>query len=155
MELAQSFDRFNPGSAPVAHVYPVGVLLLAPVLNRAIRLAFRPAFQSDNSGIPCCQTTARFQLQPGRIVILIVAMIIDVHLIVSLRSVETALLATASAASIVIGLAARIGPHHPVAVIALLIYRPFDLGDRTQRTETPGLKQEVSFSPWLRFKRLL
>lgn len=54
------------------------------------------------------------------------------HLIPGLRSLGTAMLAGASVASIVLGVAAQNTLGNLIAGLALLLYRPFQVGDRLQ-----------------------
>jgi small-conductance mechanosensitive channel len=54
------------------------------------------------------------------------------HLIPGLRSIGTAMLAGASVASIVLGVAAQNTLGNLIAGLALLLYRPFQVGDRLQ-----------------------
>jgi len=59
------------------------------------------------------------------------------HLIPGLRSLGTAMLAGASVASIVLGVAAQNTLGNLIAGLALLLYRPFQVGDRLQ-VQAPG-----------------
>jgi len=59
------------------------------------------------------------------------------HLIPELRALGTALLAGASVASIVLGVAAQNTLGNAIAGLALLVYRPFRVGDRIQ-VQAPG-----------------
>jgi small-conductance mechanosensitive channel len=132
-------EIYNPATAVGALVYLVGILFLAWLLNRAIRFAIDKAIHRDKFAI-FDKTTAPFLLQFTRIAIYVVALVIYAHLIPSLRSVGTALLAGVSVASVVIGLAAQNTLGNLVAGIALLVYRPFDVGDRVQLTAPTGVE---------------
>ena len=59
----------------------------------------------------------------------LLAAILYAHLVPSLQKLGTALLASAGVVSLVIGLAAQNTLGQIIAGIALLLYRPFDLGD--------------------------
>lgn len=76
-------------------------------------------------------------LQLGSIIILV---IIYFHLIPSLRSIGTALLASAGIVSVVGGLAAQKTLGNIVAGISLLFYRPFRVGDRIQISAPTGVE---------------
>jgi len=65
-------------------------------------------------------------------------LILYAHLIPVLRSMGTALLAGASVASVVIGLAAQSTLGNLVAGVSITIYRPFRLGDTLQVTAPTG-----------------
>jgi small-conductance mechanosensitive channel len=123
-------------------VYFFVVLFLAWLVNRLIRFAIQRAIRRDKFGI-FDQTTSSFLMQLMRIVIFAIALVIYAHLIPSLRSVGTALLAGVSVASDVIGLAAQNTLGNLVAGIALLIYRPVDVGDRVQLTAPTGVETGV------------
>jgi small-conductance mechanosensitive channel len=84
------------------------------------------------------RTTISFLQQIGSALIWVVFLILYAHLIPVLRSVGTALLAGASIASIVIGLAAQSTLGNLVAGIAITIYRPFRLGDIVQVAAPAG-----------------
>ncbi len=61
----------------------------------------------------------------------------------SLRSLETALLTGASVASIVVGLAAQNTLGSLIAGVSLLLYRPFEVGDRAQIAAPTGVETGV------------
>lgn len=66
-----------------------------------------------------------------------ILLILYAHLIPVLRSMGTALLAGASVASVVIGLAAQSTLGNLVAGVSITIYRPFRLGDGPFAWATP------------------
>ena len=68
----------------------------------------------------------------------VVMLILYAHLIPVLRAMGTALLAGASIASVVIGLAAQSTLGNLVAGVAITIYRPFRLGDTLQIAAPTG-----------------
>jgi small-conductance mechanosensitive channel len=68
----------------------------------------------------------------------VIFLILYAHLIPVLRSMGTALLAGASVASVVIGLAAQSTLGNLVAGVSITIYRPFRLGDTLQVTAPTG-----------------
>ena len=76
--------------------------------------------------------------QFGSALIWVIMLILYAHLIPVLRSMGTALLAGASIASVVIGLAAQSTLGNLVAGISITIYRPFRLGDTIQVASPTG-----------------
>jgi small-conductance mechanosensitive channel len=83
------------------------------------------------------RTTISFLQQFGSALIWVLMLILYAHLIPVLRSMGTALLAGASVASVVIGLAAQSTLGNLVAGVSITIYRPFRLGD-TLQVAAPG-----------------
>jgi small conductance mechanosensitive channel len=88
-------------------------------------------------------TTISFLQQLGSALIWVIALILYAHLVPVLRSMGNALLAGASIASVVIGLAAQSTLGNLVAGIAITIYRPFRLGDRLQVATPTGTEVGV------------
>jgi small-conductance mechanosensitive channel len=84
------------------------------------------------------RTTISFMQQFGTALIWVIVIILYAHLIPVLRSMGTALLAGASIASVVIGLAAQSTLGNLVAGISITIYRPFRLGDTIQVAAPTG-----------------
>src|SRR5581483_8348521 len=81
--------------------------------------------------------------QFGSALIWVLMLILYAHLIPVLRSMGTALLAGASIASVVIGLAAQSTLGNLVAGISITIYRPFRLGDTIQVASPTGTEVGV------------
>src|SRR5579885_2276817 len=111
--------------------YLVLFCLLAAVLSRALRIAIETAV----SHVPVehvDRTAANFLRQLGALIIWVFVLAAYAHLIPALRSLGTAMLAGASIASIVLGLAAQSTLGNLIAGISILIYRPFRLGDLLQ-----------------------
>jgi small-conductance mechanosensitive channel len=74
-----------------------------------------------------------------QVVIFIVLAILYAQLVPPLRALGTALLASAGIASIVIGLAAQSTLGNLIAGFALLLYRPFRVGDQVQLMTPRGI----------------
>ena len=85
----------------------------------------------------------RFVLQLVRVVVFIIFFILWAHLVPALRAFGTALLASASVISIVLGIAAQNALGNLVAGVSILAYRPFEVGDRIQVTAPTGLETGV------------
>jgi small conductance mechanosensitive channel len=109
--------------------------LLAWFVSRGLRLALHSALGRHQH---IDRTTASFLQQIGSFVVWVVALILYAHLIPELRAMGTALLAGASVASVVVGLAAQSTLGNLVAGVAITIYRPFHLGDTLMVTAPSG-----------------
>jgi small-conductance mechanosensitive channel len=125
----------KPDSFVGAAVYLVLFGVLAWGLSRALRAAVHAAMVRKGH---IDRTTISFLQQLGTALIWVIAIILYAHLIPVLRSMGTALLAGASVASVVIGLAAQSTLGNLVAGVAITIYRPFRLGDTLQVAAPSG-----------------
>jgi small conductance mechanosensitive channel len=110
-------------------------MIVAWALARALRAAVNASMIRKGH---LDRTTISFLQQLGTALIWVIAIILYAHLIPALRSMGTALLAGASVASVVIGLAAQSTLGNLVAGIAITIYRPFRLGDTLQVAAPSG-----------------
>src|SRR6202162_6011498 len=106
-------------------IFILAALLLARTLRAAVHAAMTRSGHLD-------RTTISFLQQMGSAMIWVIILILYAHLIPVLRSMGTALLAGASVASVVIGLAAQSTLGNLVAGVSITIYRPFRLGDTLQ-----------------------
>jgi len=88
------------------------------------------------------RTMARFLRRMGLTLIWVLAVILYAELIPELRSMGTALLAGASVASIVAGIAAQSTLGNLISGVSLLLYRPFGIGDSVQLTFPPGVQPQ-------------
>src|SRR5580704_15228703 len=118
-----------------AIVYLVIFAAIATLLSRGLRGAVHAAMTRQGH---IDRTTVSFLQQITTAMIWIIMLILYAHLIPALRSMGTALLAGASVASVVIGLAAQSTLGNLVAGIAITIYRPFRLGDTLQVATPTG-----------------
>ena len=116
----------KPDTLLGALVYLVVFLLAALILSRTLRTVVHAAMTRKGH---IDRTTISFLQQFGTALIWVIVLILYAHLIPVLRSMGTALLAGASIASVVIGLAAQSTLGNLVAGISITIYRPFRLGD--------------------------
>jgi small conductance mechanosensitive channel len=116
----------KPDTLLGALVYLVIFLLAALILSRTLRTVVHAAMTRSGH---LDRTTISFLQQFGTALIWVIVLILYAHLIPVLRSMGTALLAGASIASVVIGLAAQSTLGNLVAGISITIYRPFRLGD--------------------------
>src|SRR3984957_7639301 len=125
----------KPDSLIGAIFYLVIFIVAAMLLSRALRLAVHTAMTRHGH---LDRTTISFLQQMGSAMIWVVMLILYAHLIPMLRSMGTALLAGASVASVVIGLAAQSTLGNLVAGISITIYKPFRLGDTVQVATPTG-----------------
>jgi small conductance mechanosensitive channel len=128
-------STFKPDTLVGALVYLMVFVLLAIVLSRMLRAALHAAMTREGH---VDRTTMSFLQQFGTALIWVILMILYAHLIPMLRALGTALLAGASVASVVIGLAAQSTLGNLVAGISITIYKPFRLGDTLQVATPTG-----------------
>jgi small conductance mechanosensitive channel len=129
-------DLLNPATATGMFFYGVVVLAIAFVAARVFRGIAHGALRRDASG-RLDHGVAGFLIQLGQLGIFLFAAILYVHLVPSLRAFGTALLAGASVVSVILGLAAQNTLGNLIAGIAILLYRPFRVGERLQ-VNTPA-----------------
>ncbi|MEZ4865238.1 MAG: mechanosensitive ion channel family protein [Caldilineaceae bacterium] len=122
--------------------YLIAFMLIATVAARAIRILFTQALKRDTYGV-INRTTASFLAQVIQIVIYIVAFTLYAHIIPVLNSLGSALLTGVSISAVVVGLAAQSTLSNFIASIALLLYRPFNVGDRIQVNAPTGLETDI------------
>jgi small-conductance mechanosensitive channel len=125
----------SPGTLLGALAYLAIFLMVALLLSRALRAAVHAAMTRKGH---IDRTSVSFLQQICTALIWVIMLILYAHLIPALRSMGTALLAGASVASVVIGLAAQSTLGNLVAGIAITIYRPFRLGDTLQVATPTG-----------------
>src|SRR6202030_4158872 len=119
----------KPDTLLGALAYLVIFVALAMLSSRALRAAVHAAMTRNGH---LDRTSISFLQQICTALIWVLMVILYAHLIPALRSMGTALLAGASVASVVIGLAAQSTLGNLVAGIAITIYRPFRLGYTVQ-----------------------
>jgi small-conductance mechanosensitive channel len=143
----QSFEHWldyllNPETLPGALIYGVIVAALALLIGRAVHLAVNrrldlaQAQGADPTGI-------RFLGKLCKLIVYIIAFVCYSHLIPHLQKLGTAWLASVGVISVVVGLAAQSTLSNLVSGIALVLYRPFRIGDRVQVTAPTGTEVGV------------
>lgn len=132
-------NRINPGSLAGALVYLALFLIGGWISTRLVRQGLRSAVARDGQ-TRMDPMAVGFLNELAMIAIWVTTLVLYAHLIPSLRSLGTALLAGASVVSIVLGLAAQSTLGNVVAGMALLLYRPFRIGDRLQVTAATGIE---------------
>ncbi len=125
----------RPDTLLGALAYLVLFVLVAMLASRALRTAVHASMTRSGH---IDRTTISFLQQFGSALIWVMMLILYAHLIPVLRSMGTALLAGASVASVVIGLAAQSTLGNLVAGVSITIYRPFRLGDTLQVAAPTG-----------------
>jgi small conductance mechanosensitive channel len=137
--LEDLLHAIHPSTLTGALVYAGIVAAIGGLGSLAVRSATKAALRRDRA-----DPTAILFLRPlTQIVLWVVLLVAYAHLIPSLRSIGTALLAGASIVSIVIGLAAQNTLGSLIAGIALLVYRPFRVGDRIQVMAPTGVETGI------------
>jgi small conductance mechanosensitive channel len=127
--------RVQPDTLLGAIVYLVIFAAITTLLSRGLRRAVHAAMTRQGH---IDRTTVSFLQQITTAMIWIIMLILYAHLIPVLRSMGTALLAGASVASVVIGLAAQSTLGNLVAGVSITIYKPFRLGDTLQIAAPTG-----------------
>jgi small-conductance mechanosensitive channel len=118
-----------------AFAYLLLFVVIALLLSRGLRAALHTSMMRTGH---IDRTAISFLQQLGSVLIWVVMLILYAHLIPVLRSMGTALLAGASVASVVIGLAAQSTLGNLIAGVSITLYRPFRLGDTLQVTAPTG-----------------
>ncbi|HCT31812.1 mechanosensitive ion channel family protein [Sulfitobacter pontiacus] len=126
------------GAFALAILFWVGGLLLSWTLHRAIWLVIE---RDRDQRID--RMAARFLSKVASVFVWLIIMMLYAHMIPALDRLSTALLASVSVASIVIGLAAQSTLANFVSGLSLIFYRPFRLGDRIQINAPTGLETGV------------
>lgn len=126
------------GALVLLILFLIGGVVLSWVLRRAIRLLLE---RDRDQRID--RMAAAFLSKVAGVFLWLVVLMLYAHMIPALAQLGTALLASVSVASIVIGLAAQSTLANFVAGISLIFYRPFRLGDRIQITAPTGLETGI------------
>lgn len=147
LAMTKEFDDllvewFSPDTPIGAVLLAVLLGLLAWILARAVSLAFQRVLEQPKH-FPADRTAVRFIAQLTRLFVYLFAFLTYAHLVPALQKLGTAGLASVGVASVVIGLAAQNTLGNLIAGISLLLYRPFNLGDRLQVVAPTGLETGV------------
>lgn len=138
-EITSLASRIRPdtltGALLLLALFVIGGLVVSYALRRVVNLII--ARDKDER---IDRMAARFMIQFTRVFVWLVVLMLYAHTVPALDRLGTALLASVSVASIVIGLAAQSTLANFVAGISLIFYRPFRLGDRLQITAPTGLE---------------
>lgn len=131
-------EFFQPGTLIGALFYAAVFLAMAAAAIRGVQFAIKELLTHDPRHL-FDPTVAVFLVQLARIGIFLTALTFYFNLVPSLRAMGTALLTGVSVVSVIIGLAAQGTLGNIIAGIALLMYRPFRLGDRVRYVSPDGL----------------
>ena len=137
-----TLKMFDPATLPGAIFYLVVFLVLASIAARVVHVMVAAALHRDRHNL-IDRTAVAFVRSLTQISIYLVAFILYAHLVPVLRSLGTALLASVSVASLIIGLAAQQTLGNLIAGFALLIYRPFRVGDTVEVSAPTGLETGI------------
>jgi small conductance mechanosensitive channel len=128
---------FNPATLSGAVFYAVLISALAWIAGRILHSAIhRNLDRAQAAGTD--PTSIRFLGQLAKGFVYIIAFLCYARLIPSLQALGTTWLASVGVISVVIGLATQSTLSNLVAGIALILYRPFRIGDRIQVTTPNG-----------------
>jgi small conductance mechanosensitive channel len=122
-----------------AVLYALIFLFFAWLFGRATHLAVQRLFAEDKHN-RVDRTAVRFLAQLARLIVYIFMFISYAHLVPALAGLGTAWLASAGIISVIIGLAAQNTLGNLIAGISLLLYRPFNVGDRLQVIAPTGVE---------------
>jgi small conductance mechanosensitive channel len=126
----------DPSTVPGMMFYGVVFFIAALLASRALRLGVDTLVQR-HAGEYIDLTSVTFFAQVLRVGIYLSAAVLYAGLVPQLHSMGTALLAGVSIASIVVGLAAQTTLGNLIAGFAVVMYKPFRVGDRL-RVSAPG-----------------
>jgi small-conductance mechanosensitive channel len=132
-------DVLNPSSLHGALLIGLLFALAAWLVGRLLGLAIHRILERSNH-VVADQTAVRFLGQLVRAGVYLFAFLTYARLVPALQSLGTAWLASVGVASVVFGLAAQNTLGNLIAGISLLLYRPFNLGDRVQVMAPTGLE---------------
>ena len=120
-----------------AAFYAIVVILIAWLIGKILHVAVhRYLDKAEAAGTD--STSIRFLGELARVAVYIIAFLCYANIVPALHSVGTAWLASVGVISIIIGLATQSTLSNVVAGIALILYRPFRIGDRIQVTTPTG-----------------
>ena len=153
LDQIRSGALVEPSTPQGAILYAVVFGFFAWFIGRALRLGVQRTLAHDTHG-HVDRTAVRFLAQLVRFGVYIFAFISYTHLVPALSGVGTAWLTSVSVISVVVGLAAQNTLGNVIAGVSLLLYRPFELGDRLQVIAPTGLETGVVESLTLGYTQL-
>lgn len=127
----------DPETLAGAIFYAVLLIVLAIITSFAVR-RFLHRLVARGQRSKGDRTAITFISQLTQVAIFVIACILYFHIIPSLRTIGTAILATAGVASIVLGLAAQNTLGNIISGISLLLYRPVRMGDEIKVYASAG-----------------
>jgi small conductance mechanosensitive channel len=146
-EIPQEVDAawkqlLNPATPYGALLYAVVIGFIAWLVGRAIAVALKRMLKHPKY-IPADRTAIGFLAQLVRLGVYLIAFVMYAQVVPALHHLGAAWLASVGVVSVVLGLAAQNTLGNLIAGISLLLYRPFNLGDRLQVTAPSGMETGV------------
>jgi len=135
----KDINILDPATSEGAVVYAIFFLVCSLIINHMLRLAVERAL-ARGSRLHVDPTRVKFLSQLIQMGVYIVAFFVYAHLIPALSSFGNAGLASVGVLSVVAGLAAQSTLGNLISGISLLIYRPFNVGDRLQVSAPTGME---------------
>jgi small-conductance mechanosensitive channel len=127
----------DPGTLEGAIFYAVLLLFAAWAVGEFICIAVdRSLKRAERKGVD--STSFRFLADLARVVVYICALLVYTHIIPALQSLSTAWIASLGVVSLIFGLAAQSTLSNIISGISLILYRPFQIGDRIQVAAPTG-----------------
>ena len=132
-------EFLNPATVPGAIVIAILFGLIAWLIGRALRHGIQRVLAYDYRAA-FDKTSIRFLGQIAQISIYVFAFISYTHLVPALSGLGNTWLASASIISVIIGLAAQSTLGNLISGFALVLYRPFNVGDRLALATPNGVE---------------
>lgn len=133
---------FNPATFVGAVVYAIIFLVMAWVLSEILHLIVKRAL-SRKWHVHIDRTRITFLAQLSRIGVYVFVLIFYIRLVPGLSGMGNTWIASVGVISVIAGLAAQNTLGNLIAGISLLLYRPFNTGDRLQVSTLTGLETGV------------
>lgn len=130
---------FNPATVVGGIVYAFLFMAMAWIINRLIGRGIRSIILRDPDE-RIDRTTVHFATKLVHISVYLLAFLLFAHLVPAIRYFGTALLAGFGIMSVVLALAAQNTLGNLIAGIAILLYRPFKVGDTVQLQTPTGIE---------------
>ena len=138
-DKVSQLDFFNRDTYAGALLLAVVVAIGAWMAGRLVRMGVHRILTRPKH-VPSDPTAIRFMGQLARAGVYVFALVIYARLIPGLDRFGTTLLASVGVLSVVFGMAAQNTLGNLIAGISLLLYRPFNIGDRLQVNAPTGLE---------------
>ena len=135
----KSWGFSDPATLQGAIVFGILFALFAWLIGSVLRLAVERLLVHDKND-HFDRMAVKFLAKLLRYCVYVFAFVSYAHFVPALSSLGTASLTSISVITVIVGLAAQNTLGNLVAGIALLLYRPFKLGDRLQVTAPTGLE---------------
>jgi small-conductance mechanosensitive channel len=145
MSIVEQFkngELVRPDTFLGALIYALAFGAVAWLVGRALRRAVQRILARDTHAY-MDRTAVNFLSQLVQIGVYLFAFISYAHVVPALSGLGTAWLASVSVISVIMGLAAQNTLGNLIAGISLLLYRPFNAGDRLQVNAPTGLETGV------------